>query len=225
MAEPLVLVRRRTPDVCLASESANVITDVATTSAATNGGQALPESHTRLAGRGLLPAEHRVDGGYTLLVHLERVQREHRITVSGPPPGHPTRQRRKSEGFERDDVPIDFDHRRVTCAQGQVGAGRHGPYTTSSPTAAPLIVARFTNSQCRPCSARTRRTTTADSPRTVGVPTRTPRHATPRPRRAATPQQPGGDRGTLCTKAIDRHPGLPGSDESPRSKSRRTLGS
>ncbi|MEH0638526.1 hypothetical protein QBA35_35450 [Streptomyces bottropensis] len=72
MAEPLVLVRRRTPDVCLASESANVITDVATTSAATNGGQALPESHTRLAGRGLLPAEHRVDGGYTLLVHLER---------------------------------------------------------------------------------------------------------------------------------------------------------
>ncbi|MFE7333209.1 transposase, partial [Streptomyces sp. NPDC057565] len=39
-----------------------------------------------------------------------------------------------------------------------------------SPTAAPLIVARFTKSQCRPCPVRTRCTTTADSARTVGFP-------------------------------------------------------
>jgi hypothetical protein len=49
-----------------ASGSANVITDVATTSAATNDGQALPGIHTRLARRGLLPAEHLVDGGTPL---------------------------------------------------------------------------------------------------------------------------------------------------------------
>ncbi|WP_406460014.1 transposase [Streptomyces sp. NBC_01622] len=48
------------------SDSANVITDVATTSAATNDGQALPCIHTRLARRGLLPAEHLVDGGTPL---------------------------------------------------------------------------------------------------------------------------------------------------------------
>jgi hypothetical protein len=42
-----------------------VITGVATTSAATNDAQALPGIHTRLARRGLLPAEHLVDGGYT----------------------------------------------------------------------------------------------------------------------------------------------------------------
>jgi transposase len=153
-------------------DSVNVITDVATTSAATNDGQALPGIHTRLARRRLLPGEHLVDGGYTSLVHLEQAAREHQITVSGPLPGNPTRQHRKGEGFDRDDFHIDFDHRQVTCPQGQVSQGWHGPYPTSSPTAAPLIVARFTKSQCRPCPARTQCTTTADSARTVGFPPR-----------------------------------------------------
>ncbi|MFF4053631.1 transposase [Streptomyces chartreusis] len=67
---------------------------------------------------------------------------------------------------------MDFDRRQVTCPQGQVSAGWHDPYPTSSPTAAPLIVARFTKSQCRPCPARTQCTSTADSARTVGFPPR-----------------------------------------------------
>ncbi|SES47938.1 Transposase DDE domain-containing protein [Streptomyces sp. yr375] len=67
---------------------------------------------------------------------------------------------------------IDFDRQQVTCPQGQVSAGWHGPYPTSSPTAAPLIAARFTKSQCRPCPARALCTTTADSARTVGFPPR-----------------------------------------------------
>jgi hypothetical protein len=48
---------------------------------------------------------------------------------------------------------IDFDHREVTYPQGQVSMGWHGPYPTSSPDAAPLIVARFTRAQCQPCPA------------------------------------------------------------------------
>ncbi|MFC9331924.1 hypothetical protein [Kitasatospora sp. NPDC057015] len=86
-----------------ASGSVDVITDVATTSAATNDGQALPGIHTRMARRGLLPAERLVGGGYTFLVHLERAAREHQVTVTGPLPGNPTSQHRKNEGFDRDD--------------------------------------------------------------------------------------------------------------------------
>ncbi|MFG2631686.1 hypothetical protein [Streptomyces sp. NPDC048473] len=78
----------------------------------------------------------------------------------------------EGQGFARDDFHIDYDQQQVTCPQGQVSAGWHGPYPTSSPTAAPLIVARFTKSQCRPCPARTQCTTTADSARTVGFPPR-----------------------------------------------------
>ncbi|MFF2620164.1 transposase, partial [Kitasatospora sp. NPDC058046] len=40
------------------------------------------------------------------------------------------------------------------------------------PTAAPLIVARFTKSQCRPCPARAKCTTSRDAVRTVGFPPR-----------------------------------------------------
>ncbi|MFE7712295.1 IS1182 family transposase [Streptomyces sp. NPDC057486] len=151
-------------------DGVNVITDVATTDATGYDAKALPGIHTRLKLRGLLPAEHLVDGGYTSLVHLEQAAREHQVTVTGPLPGNPTRQHRKNDGFDRDDFHIDFDRQQVTCPQGEISRGWHGPHPTSSPTAAPLIVARFTKSQCRPCPVRTRCTTTADSARTVGFP-------------------------------------------------------
>ncbi|MFD9428718.1 MULTISPECIES: transposase [unclassified Streptomyces] len=67
---------------------------------------------------------------------------------------------------------MDYDRQQVTCPQGQVSASWHGSYPTSSPTAAPLIVARFTKSQCRPCPARAQCTSTADSARTAGFPPR-----------------------------------------------------
>jgi hypothetical protein len=149
-----------------------VITDVATTAATTSDAQALPNIHTRLKRRGLLPAEHLVDGGYTSLVHLEQAAREHQVTVTGPLPGNPTRQHRRNEGFGRDDFHIDFDRQQVTCPQGQVSRGWHGPYPTSSPTAAPLIVARFTKGQCQPCPVRIHCTTSRESARNVGFPPR-----------------------------------------------------
>jgi transposase len=125
-------------------DSPDVITDVATMPATSSDAEVLPGIHTRLQRRGLRPDQHLVDGGYTSLVHLERAEREHRITVVGPLPGNPTHQHRQGEGCVRDDFRIDFDRRQVTCPQGKISKGWHGPYPTSSPTAAPLIVARFT---------------------------------------------------------------------------------
>ncbi|MGW2232183.1 IS1182 family transposase, partial [Streptomyces formicae] len=133
-----------------APDGPNVITDVATTAATTHDSQVLPGIHTRLARRGLLPAEHLVDGGYTSLIHLERAAREHQVTVSGPLTVNPTRQHRQGDGFGRDDFHIDYDRRQVTCPNGQVSVGWHG-YPTSELAGAPLIVARFTQSQCQPC--------------------------------------------------------------------------
>jgi transposase len=155
-----------------APDSPNVITDVATSAATTHDSQVLPGIHTRLSRRGLLPHEHLVDSGYTSLVHLEQAARDHQVTVSEPIRGNPTRQHRRNEGFARDDFRIDYDHQQVTCPQGQVSQGWHGPYPISSPTAAPLIVARFTKAQCHPCPARTQCTTSRESTRTVGFPPR-----------------------------------------------------
>ncbi|MGV9386865.1 transposase [Nonomuraea sp. NPDC003707] len=67
---------------------------------------------------------------------------------------------------------MDFDRQEVTCPQGQVSKGWHGPYPTSSLTAALLIVARFTKGQCQPCPVRAKCTTSRDGARNVGFPPR-----------------------------------------------------
>ncbi|MFE9939976.1 transposase [Streptomyces hirsutus] len=156
-------------ETCDADARVNLITDIATTRPIRDA-QALPGIHTRLTRRGLLPTEHLVDGGYTSMVHLERAEREHQVTVNGPLPGNPTRQHRQHEGFDRDDFHIDFDRRQVTCPRGQVSSSWHGLYPTSSSTAAPLIVAKFTKGQCQPCPDRSRCTTSRESARNVGFP-------------------------------------------------------
>ncbi|MER5915757.1 IS1182 family transposase [Streptomyces sp. NPDC001982] len=155
-----------------ATGGVNVITDVATAPATAADSRALPGIHDRLHRRGLLPGRHLIDGGYTSLVHLERAKREHGITMTAPLPGNATRQHRTQEGFARDDFRIDFDRREVTCPNGEVSRNWHGPYPTSSPTAAPLIVVRFTKGQCDPCPLRQRCTTSSGGARNVGFPPR-----------------------------------------------------
>ncbi|MFC0437379.1 transposase [Kutzneria buriramensis] len=112
------------------------------------------------------------------------------MTVTGPLPGNPTRQHGRNEGFGRDDFHIDFDRRQVTCPQGQTSKGWHGPYPTSSPTAAPLIVARFTKRQCQPCPVRAQCTTSRDSARNVGFPREN--FATCKPASAPSSTRPTG---------------------------------
>jgi hypothetical protein len=175
-----------------------VITDVATTSAAANDAQTLPDIHTRLARRKLLPSEHLVDGGCTSLVHLERAAREHQVTVSGPLPGNPTRQHRRSEGFDRDDFHIDFDRRQVTCPPGP---GRRG---LARPLPDILAHRRPTDrgavdqgpvpavSGPSPVHRLPRR-----RPERGLSPARTPRPASPRPHRAADARLAGPLRGPL----------------------------
>ncbi|MFF2143659.1 hypothetical protein [Kitasatospora sp. NPDC058190] len=142
-----------------------VITDVTTTPATSVDTEVLPGIHARLERRSLRPDQHLVDGGYTSLPRLEQAEREHRTTAVGPLPGNPTRQHRRGECFARDDFHTDFDRKEVTCPQGQTSAGWHGSYPTSSPTAAPLIVARSTKSQCQPCPARAPRAPSPETPR------------------------------------------------------------
>ncbi|MGP4088127.1 hypothetical protein [Streptomyces sp. KR55] len=208
-----------------APDGPNVITDVATTASTTHDSKVLPGVHTRLHHRGLLPAEHLVDSGYTSLPHLEQAARDHQVTVSGPLRSNPTRQHRRGEGFARDDFHIDYDRRQVTCPQGQVSQGWHGPYPTSSPTAAPLIVARFTKSQCQPCPARAQCTTSRESTRTVGFPPRTPRPATPCPCRATDsrledplrgPLRSGGNGQRVRPRPRHAPLPLPRTEQSPR---------
>jgi transposase len=106
-----------------APDGPNVITDVATTAATTHDSQALPGIHTRLARRGLLPAEHLVDAGYTSLPHLEQAAREHQVTVSGPLKSNPTRQHRQKRGLRPGRLPYRL---RSSAGHLPAGAGQRG---------------------------------------------------------------------------------------------------
>jgi transposase len=117
-----------------AEDGPNVITDVATMPATSEDRQALAGIHARLERRGLLPGEHLADGGYTSVVHMERAGREYRVALTGPLPGNRTRQHRVQEGYARDDFRVDYDRREVTCPQGQVSKGWHGPTPRPRPT-------------------------------------------------------------------------------------------
>lgn len=80
----------------------NVITDVATI---VSGGDsvALPGIHTRLQRRGLLPAQHLVDGGYTSVALLDAAARDHQVELAGPLPAGGPWQRKEKTGYARED--------------------------------------------------------------------------------------------------------------------------
>ena len=104
----------------------------------------------------------RIDGGYTSLVHLDRAAREHGISLPGrcraTSPASTARTSASTATTPTSDLVPEA---------GQRGLAR--PYPTSSPTAAPLIVARYTRSQCQPCPDRPRCTSSSDA-RNVGFP-------------------------------------------------------
>jgi transposase len=155
-----------------AEDGTDVITDVATMPATSDDRQALAGIHARPGAPG--PAPRRAPGRRRL--HLPGAHgagrarapgRPHRAAARQPHPPAPRPGGLRPRGFR-----AGYDRREVTCPQGQVSKGWHGPYPTSSPGAAPLIVARFTKGQCQPCPARAACTTSGDGKRTVGFPPR-----------------------------------------------------
>ena len=103
-------------------------TDVATTSAATNDAQALPCSHTRLARRGLLPAEHLPD----LLAHRGTpdrgaVRQGPVPAVSGPPPVHQLPRERPDRGLSPARTPRPARPRPRRAADARLEGPLRGP--------------------------------------------------------------------------------------------------
>ncbi|MCC9312529.1 transposase, partial [Kitasatospora sp. RB6PN24] len=141
-------------------DSVNVITDVATTVPA-NDSTAVPGIHTRLERRGLLPAQHLVDGGYTSVALLDTAARTYSVTMVGPVKSGNSWQRKQDTGFAREDFTIDFENRTVTCPNGRISGNWH-----ELPAMAPYTVVRFNPAHCDPCPVRSS-CTSGKAPRTV----------------------------------------------------------
>ncbi|GAA2627797.1 hypothetical protein GCM10010411_76260 [Actinomadura fulvescens] len=133
-----------------------IITDVTTTRATVNDSRSLPEIHTRLKQRGLLPSEHLVDGGYTSVELRDRAARDHQVDLVGPVKAKATRRSRKGNVFTRDAFTIDWDHQKVTCPQGNTS-----PTWLTSPSLAPYVQVNFSKRDCRDCPIKTQCTRSA----------------------------------------------------------------
>jgi transposase len=154
-------------------DTVNLITGVATTASTVKDREALTAIHTRLATRGLLPAEHLADGGYITLGHLHAAARDRQITMIGPLGNDSSWQARADTGFALADFTIDFDKRHVTCPAGKTtGAWLE----TTPPGRAPITVAKFDKRLCVP------------APRLLHPLTRGPHRQLPTPPPARTPR-------------------------------------
>ena len=127
-----------------------LLTHVETVEASASDARALPDVHAALATRGLLPAEHLVDQGYTGGEVLLESARRDGVRVIGPVAEDCSWQGRAGKGFDKAHFIIDWDARSVTCPAG------HQSHTWIDKTGVPGMVAeaRFSAHDCRPCPHR-----------------------------------------------------------------------
>ena len=141
-----------------------VIVNVETTAATVPDDTMLPRVQTALARRGLLPAEHFVDAGYTCAVALLDSAR-HGVRLIGPVADDNSWQARAAAGFDKAHFHIDWDRQVVTCPAGRPS---HSwlPKTGSSGVVAE---ARFAAHDCTPCPHRAQCTKAKTEPRAIAL--------------------------------------------------------
>ena len=143
----------------------HLITNVETTDATVPDNQMTAPIHARLAGRGLLPAEHYVDSGYPSAELLVSSLATFGVALVTPMLADTSPQARADAGFGRSAFAIDFDAQRATCPQGHASSSwnpvaQHGTDT---------IVITFAKGTCGPCPVRAQCTTSASGRRQLTV--------------------------------------------------------
>ncbi|MFD1940050.1 transposase, partial [Nonomuraea mangrovi] len=129
----------------------NLITNVATTDATVPDTAMTATIHQHLARRGLLPAEHYLDAGYSSAELIVAAREQHQINLITPLRADNSVQARTCNGYDRAAFTIDWDNRQVTCPQGQTSTS----WTPCRQKNRPMIVAAFPLNTCRPCPVRT----------------------------------------------------------------------
>ena len=145
-------------------DTPHLITQVETTPATLQDDAVTALIEDDLAARGLPPAIHLVDAGYTTAGHLVTSRDEHGIDLVGPVAASAGWQARAGTGFDLDHFAIDWDARTVTCPQGK---GSRSWEEGEAPTGRPQIKVRFHAGDCRACACRSACTRRKTEPRAL----------------------------------------------------------
>jgi transposase len=147
------------------AETPHWIVNVETTPATTPDDHMVKWVHTSLEQRGLLPAEHLVDKGYTDSQVLVESQRTYGVTLIGPVADDPSWQARAGTGFDKAQFLVDWDRQVVTCPMGQQSIS----WLPNTYKNGMTWEVRFARKDCTPCPRRAQCTKTKKEPR-LGTP-------------------------------------------------------
>jgi transposase len=143
-------------------ERPKLITNVLTTAASIPDDTLLPAIHTSLAAKGLMPAEHLVDCGYTDADNLLTSQTEHGVRIIGPVADDPSWQARAGEGFAKANFTLDWERQIATCPMGKQS---YSWLPNIDATKVGSFQVRFSRADCSPCAARAQCTKAKVEPR------------------------------------------------------------
>lgn len=142
----------------------HLVTEVTTTPGTTADSEITAQVQANLATKGLLPAEHLVDEGYTDAALLVSSRTAYDIDLVGPVHRDSSRQARAGQGFDLSHFRVDWAARTATCPNGRTSR-------TWSPTTNdygdPVIKVAFAREACAGCPVRARCTAAAADPRTL----------------------------------------------------------
>lgn len=96
-----------------------IVTNVETHAGPTPDRRAIPAAHEALEARGLLPAIHLVDMGYTDAGALLQARDGYGIDLLGPMRGNYGSHAREGTGFGLESFGIDWEKREATCPEGK----------------------------------------------------------------------------------------------------------
>lgn len=153
------------------AERPNLLTNVLTSASTLQDDTALPRIHQALAAKGLLPAAHLVDAGYTNAENLLTSQREHQVRLIGRVAEDSSWQARAGEGFAKANFALDWERQVATCPLGKESAS-WVPYGDVDKGEFQI---RFQRGDCTPCPSRRQCTKAKQAPRRLLVQAR-PEH-------------------------------------------------
>lgn len=144
----------------------HLIVNIETPPATTPDEHMLATVHASLEPRGLLPAEHLVDKGYTDSQVLVDSQRTYGGTLIGPVADDPSWQARMGTGFDKAQFVVDWARQIVTCPMGKQSISW---LPNTYPQNGMTWEARFARKDCTPCLHRAQCTRAKKEPRLVGL--------------------------------------------------------
>lgn len=144
----------------------HLIVNVETTPATTPDEHMLATVHASLEPRGLLPAEHLVDKGYTDSQVLVESQRLYGVTLIGPVADDPSWQARAGTGFDKAQFLVDWEQKVVIYPMGKQSISW---LPNTYPQNGMMWEARFARKDCTPCLHRAQWTRSKKEPRIVGL--------------------------------------------------------